>query len=87
MGPCMDQGKDISSHKMGRRSSLWKGVDGASRGMRAEAGGNSESRRDLNVSFLEPRCENLSRLLLHRMSLFFILLVQLCWHLGNRLLN
>lgn len=41
--------------------------------MGAGAGVNSEGRRDLNVSFLEPRCENPRRRLLRRMSLFFTL--------------
>lgn len=62
-------------------------VDRASRGMQAGAGGNSEGRWELNVSFLEPRYKNPRQSLLHRMSLFFILLAQLRRHLGSRLLK
>lgn len=54
-----------------------------SRGMGAEAGGNSTYRQDLSVSFREPRCKSLRQSLLHRMFLFFILLAQLCCCVRN----
>lgn len=54
-------------------NSPWEQMDRAGRGMRAGAGANTEGRRDLNVSFLEPRHKNPRRWLLRRMSLFFTL--------------
>jgi len=75
-------GKGHLQPRIGKENGNSLHVDGASRGTRAGAGRNSVGSRDLNVSFLEARCKS-PRRSLRRMSLFFILLAQLCWHLGR----